>query len=311
MRIAKWFIVGMVVMAGLLASGCFGPGTFRVGVDIQPGTYRAAMPTSGGCYWARLSGFDGTLEEIIANNSSDNLLPDVVTISPTDVGFSSERCGIWTLNLSPITSEPTAPFGGGKFIVGTDIAPGMWRNNDFSGNCYWERLSAFSGTFEDIIAFEYSSSPQIVTIAQEDVGFTSHGCGMWIKEESGLGAAPMPSNQAQIGDLLLTVNGARRYHDKLFPAEPGTYYVAVDITAVNTGNTTRSLNKFSFHLKDSDKYVTGPALTGGPEPLIGAHDMVPGQEVRGFLVFKLCDGRDPVELQYQGNHTGVVPVTLE
>jgi len=88
----------MVVMVGLLASGCFGPGTFRVGTDIQPGTYQNS-DSSAGCYWARLSGFGGTLGEIIANNLTYGI--DTVTISSTDVGFTSQQCGIWTL-VAPV-----------------------------------------------------------------------------------------------------------------------------------------------------------------------------------------------------------------
>lgn len=42
----------------------FGDGTYAVGVDFQPGTYRAP----GSSFWERLSGFGGTLDEIIANN---------------------------------------------------------------------------------------------------------------------------------------------------------------------------------------------------------------------------------------------------
>ena len=70
----------------------FGDGTFAVGVDIAPGTYI----TSGGpeCYWARLSGFGGSLEEIITNDLPQGQA--VVSIAPTDVGFTSDRCGTWT-----------------------------------------------------------------------------------------------------------------------------------------------------------------------------------------------------------------------
>ena len=96
-------IMVMAVMVGLLASGCFGPGTFRVGVDIGPGTYRNS-DSSGGCYWARLSGFGGTPGEIIASNFT--LSPEVVTISPTDVGFTSVACGVWTW-VAPVAPAPT------------------------------------------------------------------------------------------------------------------------------------------------------------------------------------------------------------
>ncbi len=71
----------------------FGDGTFVVGKDIQPGTYRTREASSG-CYYARLSGFGGTLGEIIANNNTD--APAIVTIAATDKGFESTRCGTWT-----------------------------------------------------------------------------------------------------------------------------------------------------------------------------------------------------------------------
>ena len=167
----------ILAVAGLSAA-CFGDGTWRVGSDVAPGTYRAAN-TSAGCYWERLSGFGGTMDEVIANNFTSD--PDVVTIAPTDVGFSSEGCGIWTENLAAITASPTAPFGAGTFIVGVDIAPGTWRNSDSSSGCYWARLSGFSGTMDDIIANNYSNSAEMVTIATGDAGFASSSCGTWTK----------------------------------------------------------------------------------------------------------------------------------
>ena len=73
-------------------STTFGDGIHAVGADIAAGTYR----NSGreGCYWARLSGFSGDLDEIITNGLGDEQL--IVQISPGDVGFESNRCGSWT-----------------------------------------------------------------------------------------------------------------------------------------------------------------------------------------------------------------------
>ena len=70
----------------------FGDGTMKVGSHIQPGTYRASGVAGRSCYWARLSDFTGSLDGIIANSLSTN----VVTISPSDVGFTSSNCGTWT-----------------------------------------------------------------------------------------------------------------------------------------------------------------------------------------------------------------------
>ena len=47
-------------------------GTYFVGSDIAPGTWRSSGGT--GCYWARLSGFSGTSDDIIANDFTNTPL---------------------------------------------------------------------------------------------------------------------------------------------------------------------------------------------------------------------------------------------
>ena len=59
----------------------FTDGTHQVGKDIQAGTYRT-RDSSSGCYFARLNGFSGELDDILANENTDN--PAIVTIEPTD-----------------------------------------------------------------------------------------------------------------------------------------------------------------------------------------------------------------------------------
>jgi hypothetical protein len=154
----------------------FGSGMQVVGADITPATYRSMGGDS--CYWERLSGFGGTLDEIVANENAAG--PTVVTIAATDKGFSSTRCSRWSQDLSPITSSPTAPFGDGVFIVNKDIAPGTWRSSGGDG-CYWARLAGFSGELDHIIANDNVSGPTVVTVGAADAGFTSTRCGTWNK----------------------------------------------------------------------------------------------------------------------------------
>ena len=72
--------------------GSFGTGTKIVGTDVSVGRY---MTTSGSsCYWGRLRGFGGTVDEIIANDFASGSM--VVQILSTDVGFMSSGCGTWT-----------------------------------------------------------------------------------------------------------------------------------------------------------------------------------------------------------------------
>ena len=67
-------------------------GVWSIGDEMQVGTWSATFTTS--CYWARLSGFGGTLEEILANDNETSSA--IVQIQPGDVGFLTSRCGVWT-----------------------------------------------------------------------------------------------------------------------------------------------------------------------------------------------------------------------
>ena len=87
---------------------------------------------------------------------------------------------------TPTTPAPATPsgsqisFGSGTYLVGTQIEAGTYQAPGGS-NCYWERLSSTNGSFEAIIANDWSTdnSPQIVTIDPTDVAFKSSGCGTW------------------------------------------------------------------------------------------------------------------------------------
>lgn len=80
-----------------------GDGTFRVGVDIKAGTYRSAGGDS--CYWERLRGVGGTLDEVIANGAGTG--PQVVQIRPSDAAFKTQHCPPWTLDSSATTTTTT------------------------------------------------------------------------------------------------------------------------------------------------------------------------------------------------------------
>lgn len=70
-----------------------GDGTFLVPGEAKPGQYRTQNP-NGACYWARLRGTGGGLDDIIANGNATG--PAVVTIRASDKAFESRGCGEWT-----------------------------------------------------------------------------------------------------------------------------------------------------------------------------------------------------------------------
>jgi hypothetical protein len=71
-----------------------GDGQFLVGYDIEPGTYRSDGTTDS-CYWARLSGFSGDIDDIITNDFSMGGRRTVV-VRASDVGFETSGCGSWS-----------------------------------------------------------------------------------------------------------------------------------------------------------------------------------------------------------------------
>jgi hypothetical protein len=157
----------------------FGDGTLKVGVDIKPGTYRLREPAAL-CVWGRLKGFSGTPSDILAGAEAANAY-DVVTIKSTDAGFLSHGCGLWSSDLSRVTSSKNAIDGNGTYIVGTDITAGTWKSTGLTV-CSWESVSGFTGSASEHLADGLHGGPTIVTIRSTDKGFITTGCGTWARQ---------------------------------------------------------------------------------------------------------------------------------
>ncbi|KOX10267.1 hypothetical protein ADL05_24805 [Nocardiopsis sp. NRRL B-16309] len=70
--------------------------------------------------------------------------------------------------------------GDGTFLVNEEVLPGTYRSEDV-GSCYWARLSNAEGTLDSIIANDFGSGQQVVTIAASDYAFETSSCGSWNK----------------------------------------------------------------------------------------------------------------------------------
>jgi hypothetical protein len=145
-----------------------------VGEDVEPGLYETGI-VGGlfGCYWERLSGLSGELEDIIANANVVN--HDVVEIMEGDAAFATD-CDAWfpLTDLDPLL----AAIPEGKWVLGTHILPGTYEAPG-GDSCYWERLAGLSGELEDIIANDLPAGQVVVEIADTDAAFNSTGCGDW------------------------------------------------------------------------------------------------------------------------------------
>ncbi|WP_236243558.1 hypothetical protein [Streptomyces sp. CC228A] len=75
--------------------------------------------------------------------------------------------------------------GDGTFLVGEDIAPGVYRSSGpadaATGFCSWFRLKGTTGAPEDIIAAHTGQGPATVTVLPGDRAFQTQGCAPWKK----------------------------------------------------------------------------------------------------------------------------------
>jgi hypothetical protein len=89
--------------------------------------------------------------------------------------------------VPPPTTDQPAPapgFGDGTFLVGTDIAPGLYRT-DGSRGCSWERRSDLTGDYDAMLAMDFPDGQAYVELLPTDVAFSSDGCGRWTPATAG------------------------------------------------------------------------------------------------------------------------------
>ena len=90
--------------------------------------------------------------------------------SDTRVTMSPALRPLWAVKVLP---------GDGTYRVGTEIRPGLYKATGTGSGCYWERLSGFSGSFDDVTANHFGAARTYVQILSGDAGFKTSGCGAY------------------------------------------------------------------------------------------------------------------------------------
>lgn len=145
--------------------------------SVPPGIYVTNNP--GACYWARLSGLGGSLEEIIENNIQTGFRQMVLEVEDGDLALETTRCGTFRIASDSPMPSPSS-FGGGGWFVGAQIVPGRYISNTPESGCYWQRSSGFSGSLSDIVANDFLGAAEqvVVDVLPTDVGVSfGSGCG--------------------------------------------------------------------------------------------------------------------------------------
>jgi hypothetical protein len=143
-------------------------GTHLVGTDIEPGIYVgvAGEDIFESCYWARLSNLTGS-DDILANSNAEGLF--YVEVLPGDVALET-GCELLPIDQVAPREELLGTFGPGVFLVGRDIAPGIYRGQagtDILESCYWARLRNVSGD-DSVIANDNATGQYFVEVLPTD-----------------------------------------------------------------------------------------------------------------------------------------------
>ena len=152
--------------------GLIVPGMYLVGADagqIAPGIYEGKGES---CYWERLSGLGGSLDEIIANDGPDGQF--YLEVKGSDMAFFLNRCSILPLDKVPALTSFLTHLEPGMYMIGRDIEAGLYQGNGES--CYWERLNNVAGGFEGIISNDGPEGSFFVQVSPTDFAFRINRC---------------------------------------------------------------------------------------------------------------------------------------
>lgn len=98
-----------------------------------------------------------------------------------DSGGKTRHAKVQVHTDKPTNTAPFTSFRDGTFKAGTDIKSGTYKtdgksHDSLSDYCYWARATDDSGTLGSIIANDFASGPNRVTVRPGETLKTSGGC---------------------------------------------------------------------------------------------------------------------------------------
>lgn len=123
------------------------------------------------------------------------------------------------VGINPVQAAPKSSFGQGKFTVGRDIKPGIYRSKSVvkgSASCFWHITTTGSNGNEDI-AIDNSAGGILTLNLQRGMDIETKRCGTFVKS-SLTASRGTPRTKVGNGVWLVGVD-----------MEPGTYRVDRDI----------------------------------------------------------------------------------
>jgi hypothetical protein len=157
----------------------FPAGTYLVGRDISPGIYvgEASTDIMDSCYWARLGGVSGDVNDLHSNDNALGLY--YVKILESDFAFRT-ACGMTIIEDVPAQDEFLTSLEPGTYIIGRDIEAGTYRGeagSDILESCYWARLAGVSGDMNELLANDNATGQYFIEVLPTDFALST-GCSL-------------------------------------------------------------------------------------------------------------------------------------
>jgi hypothetical protein len=153
-------------------------GSHVVGRTLSPMTLSVDPdPTSWAYQWMRNGvPIPGAVSALYKLTPADEGARISYRVTVSGAGYSDASR---TTLPGPVVVMPTPPGGDGLYQVGADVGTGTFITTTATEDCYWARLSDFSGVNESVIANDYGPGQRIVTIYGNEAAFLTEGCGAW------------------------------------------------------------------------------------------------------------------------------------
>ena len=148
------------------AASIVNPGTHLVGIDIAPGVYVGLPPEGVLCTWERLNSLREASESIIAVDAYAGLY--YVEVLEGDLAFET-NCELSPIEDVPARSELLNAVPAGMYIVGRDIAPGLYKGEAPTGSsCTWKRLNGLTGDLASVTSSGTPAEQYFVVVIASD-----------------------------------------------------------------------------------------------------------------------------------------------
>ncbi len=147
-------------------AGLVKPGTHVVGTDIDPGVYVGMASAGVLCTWERLNNLKGDIGSVIAIGVPEGLF--YVEVLESDLAFTT-GCELLPIAQVPARADFLTSVPIGIYLVGRDIAPGLYRGQASQGAlCTWERLNSVRGDIESVTAIGTPDGQYYVAVTSTD-----------------------------------------------------------------------------------------------------------------------------------------------